>query len=167
MRLDPSFLEAARQGGAPSLERLLTLARPNLRRYAVQSCAASDVEDAVQESLILIYRRFSSLRALGSFSSWVFQIVRRECLRILWPSHKDLESSQVERYLAQRSDDELRVDLALAIQCLPDLYRDVLLLRDLEELTIGEIGARLGLVSETVKTRLYRGRQLLREHLLS
>lgn len=72
-----------------------------------------------------------------------------------------------EDFLTARSDTDLRVDITLAVQSLPAHYRDVILLRDFEELTIGEIAARLDLIPETVKTRLYRSRQLVREHLLS
>ena len=167
-RLDMRLLEAARQGDAASLESLLILCRPNLRRYAALTClTASDAEDAVQESLIIVYRQVATLRSAATFAQWVFQIVRRECLRRMQPAHADLAAIKEEKYLATHSDLDLRHDLTRAIQSLPTIYRDVIILRDLEELTIREIAARLGLVPQTVKTRLYRGRQLVREHLLA
>ena len=165
---DTGLLEAARQGDAAALESLLILCRPNLRRYAAQTClTASDAEDAVQEALIIVYRKVSALRSVGTFSQWIFQIVRRECLRLMRPGHVDLEAVQEEAYLSTHSDVELRLDITLAVQSLPALYRDVILLRDFEELTVREIAERLELVPETVKTRIYRGRQLVREHLLA
>ncbi len=165
---DKRLLEAARQGDAAALESLLILCRPNLRRYAALTClTTADAEDAVQEALIIVYRKVSALRSVGTFSQWIFQIVRRECLRLMRPGHADLEAVQEEAYLSAHSDIELRMDITLAVQSLPAIYRDVILLRDFEEMTVREIAERLGLVPETVKTRLYRGRQLVREHLLA
>ena len=167
-RLDAALLEAARQGDAAALESLLVLCRPDLRRYAALTCLTSaDAEDAVQEALLIVYRKVSALRAAATFSQWVFQIVRRECLRMMRPGHASLEEAEEEKYLSTHSDLDLRLDLTVAIQSLPDIYREVIILRDLEELTIREIAARLGLAPETVKTRLYRGRHLVREHLLA
>jgi RNA polymerase sigma factor (sigma-70 family) len=167
-QLDKGLLEAARQGDGAALENLLVLCRPDLRRYAALSCLTfSDAEDAVQESLIIIYRKVSGLRSIATFSQWIFQIVRRECLRRIRPAHVDIEAVAEDAYLAQHSDVDLRLDITMAIQSLPDIYREVIILRDFEELTISEIADRLNLVPETVKTRIYRGRQLVREHLLT
>ena len=169
--IDSPLLEAAKGSDAGAVETLLILCRPNLRRYAERQCAASsDVEDAVQESLIIVYRQVSTLRVAGAFTGWLFQIVRRECLRLARRSFRfgdPLATANAERLLAKSSDVELRLDLALAIQSLPDLYREVIILRDFEELTIQEIAARLEMLPETVKTRIYRGRHLIREHLLA
>jgi RNA polymerase sigma factor (sigma-70 family) len=167
-RLDRKLLEAAHQGDVAALESLLILCRPDLRRYAALTCLTSaDAEDAVQEALMIVYRKVSALRSVGTFSQWVFQIVRRECLRIMRPKTVGLEVIQEKAYLDTHSDTELRFDLTQAIQSLPPIYREVMILRDFEELTIHEIGSRLKLPIQTVKTRLYRGRNLVREHLLA
>ena len=77
------------------------------------------------------------------------------------------ELGLIENSLAfsTRSDAEIRLDLAAAIQSLPAHYRNIVLLRDLEELTIDEISATLELSREAVKARLHRARKLLREYL--
>ena len=76
--------------------------------------------------------------------------------------------AQVEDHLAwsHRPDHELRHDLALAIDSLPPLYREALLLRDFEELTIEEMAQRLGVTREATKSRLHRARALVREYLV-
>jgi len=83
--------------------------------------------------------------------------------------HQEVPLDEVteRQYLITRTDIELRLDIAMAIQSLPDIYREVIVLRDFEELTVKEIAARLLLVPETVKTRIHRGRQMIREHLLA
>jgi RNA polymerase sigma-70 factor (ECF subfamily) len=63
--------------------------------------------------------------------------------------------------------DELRLDLSRAIQSLPENHREVVLLRDIEEMTVDEIAATLNLTRESVKGRLRRARALLREYLLN
>ncbi len=66
---------------------------------------------------------------------------------------------------AHRPQEELRLDLSSAIQSLPQHYRDIVLLRDIEELTIDEIALTLALSREAVKARLHRARKLIREYL--
>jgi RNA polymerase sigma-70 factor (ECF subfamily) len=165
--VDPRLLEAAQAGDPGALESLLAVAQPDIRRYARRTCRASDVEDAVQETLVQVHRRVSTLRLLTSLSGWLFAIVRRECLRLavkLTGRDFELKPSTAER-LATRSEGELRLDVAHAIQSLPPHYREVVLLRDIEECSMDEICERLGLSRESAKGRLHRARNLLREYL--
>lgn len=169
-RIDAGLLEAARGGDAGALERLLVVCRPRLLRYAARTCRSSDAEDAVQEALLILYRRLPTLRSAAAFAFWLFQVVRRECLRLerkIRPDAQPLDDVSEAYLCGACTDVELRLDIAAAIQSLPDLYREVIVLRDFEELTVREIALRLDLVPATVKTRIYRGRQLIREHLLA
>ena len=59
------------------------------------------------------------------------------------------------------------MEQAAALESLPAHYREVMLLRDLEEMTIAEISARTGLTGANVKGRLHRARALAREYLLA
>ena len=58
------------------------------------------------------------------------------------------------------------IDLSRAIQSLPEHYREVILLRDIEELSIDEIAGVLGLTRESVKARIHRARLMIREYLI-
>ena len=162
-RYDLALVTAARDGDGPAIRRLLAVAQPDIRRYARRTCAASDVEDAVQETLWVLYRRVGTLRTLASFSGWLFAVVRRECLRIAARlTGRPLPGADEP---AWESDEAARLDVAAAIESLPPHYREVVILRDFEELTVDEIGARLGLTRESVQGRLHRARALLREYL--
>ena len=66
-------LDLARRGDQRALERVLVRSRQDLRRYAEYHCAVNDVEDAVQESLLLVSRKLSSLREPAAFTSWLFR----------------------------------------------------------------------------------------------
>ena len=167
MQHDPILVEAARQGDIAAVQRLLVACRPDLRRIAHTQCAAGvDAEDAVQESLLLIYRRIGALRTVASFPAWTFSIVRRECQR-LWRSMRgEAELPAADHpVFAYTEHPELRLDLAAAIQSLPVKYREAIILRDFEELSIGEIADRLLLTREAVKSRIFRGRQMVQEYL--
>jgi RNA polymerase sigma factor (sigma-70 family) len=158
------------RGDPEAILVLLRMAQPDIRRYARRTCrSTSDVEDAVQETLWILYRRIGRLQSVGAFSVWLFQIVHRTCLRLA-RQHvglpDDISSLDNDLQLSERPDSELRIDIAGAIQSLPIQYRRVLILRDVDEMTIGEIAHALELTRETVKARLHRGRSLVREYLM-
>ena len=82
-RFDPRLIEAARGGDEKALVSLISAAQPDIRRYATRNCRAADIDDAVQETLLILYRRVGMLRAVASFSAWLFAIARRACHRLL------------------------------------------------------------------------------------
>ena len=166
-RCDPSLIEAARGGDADALVSLIAAAQPDVRRYAARNCRAADIDDAVQETLLLLYRRVGTLRAVTSFSAWLFAVARRACLRLLRRSMGSGEPvDDVDVRLARLAPEDLRIDLSRAIQSLPDHYREVILLRDIEEVSIDEIAGVLGLTRESVKARIHRARMMIREYLI-
>jgi RNA polymerase sigma factor (sigma-70 family) len=168
-RLDLELIDAARAGEPFALERLLVGARSDLRRYAQRSCLVSDIDDAVQESLLVLSRYVSSLRHPQAWAHWMFQIVRRQCHRLARMAlRQDLwDDDATDALLATRTDEELRLDIASALESLPAGYREVILLRDFEGLTIGEMAKELHLSTGAVKGRLHRARELTREYLVS
>jgi RNA polymerase sigma-70 factor (ECF subfamily) len=163
--LSPVLIRSAVAGDHRAILQLLEAAQPNIRRYARSACRASDIDDAVQETLWLVYRRVGALRAAAAFSRWMWAVVRRECLRLARRFETPLSNTDEGQYPAAVSDRELRLDLAEAIQSLPQHYRVVVVMRDIEERTIDEIAAALAETREAVKGRLYRARLLLREYL--
>lgn len=167
MEKHPVLIEAARCGDREALERLLAASQPDIRRYAQSQCAeGSDVDDAVQETLWRVYRRIGTLRAVASYSAWVFAIVQRECNRLwrrMW-GQVELPPDDHPAFV-ERPEPELRADLISAIHSLPDRYRDVIVLRDIEEFSIGEIAVELRLTREAVKGRIHRARLMIREYL--
>ena len=80
--------------------------------------------------------------------------------------HEPLEEDLAEHQLASKSDNDLRIDLAAALESLPAHYLEVVLLRDFEELTIAEIAERLGEQPGAIKSRLHRARELVREYMI-
>lgn len=164
MAASESLIDAARAGDGEAIAALLRQSQPDMRRYARRVCLASDADDAVQDALLQLYRRIGTLRATAAFSSWIFEIIRRRCValaRKIWR----LDPIEAAGDRATRSDADLGIDLSAAIQSLPEHYRSIVILRDIEERTIGEIAEALDLTRESTKARLHRARRLLREYL--
>jgi RNA polymerase sigma factor (sigma-70 family) len=167
MKLNHALVEAARQGDRAALESLLAASQPDIRRYAQIQCASqSDAEDAAQETLWLVCRRIGALRTVTSFPAWTFAIVRHECSR-LWRRMKGQAELPPDDHpsFVHRPELELRADLIAAIHSLPDKYREVIVLRDIEEFSISEIATNLLLTREAVKSRIHRARLMIREYL--
>jgi len=164
---DQVFLDA--QAGDPrAIEALLRLVQPDIRRYARRQChRGSAIEDVVQEALIIVYRRVGSVRSAAALGSWAFRIVARLCLLPGLALMRGVErlATTTDRFSVMPTED-LRIDLARALESLPPSHREIVVLRDLEQLTISEIAARLGLGREAAKSRLHRARTLLREYLI-
>lgn len=162
-------IEAARAGEPLALDRLLRLCQPDARRYAQRNCLITDVDDAVQEALLVVARKYASVRVVAAFSGWLFAVVRRECRRLGRKAldYDPYDEAAVDNWLASHDGESLRHELVDALESLPADYREILLLRDFEELTIGEIAQRLGITAAAAKSRLHRARTLAREYLLA
>ena len=161
---------AAAQAGDPvALEQVLRELQPDIRRYARRQChRTSSIEDVVQEALIVLYRRMGSVRDPLAVAGWVFRVVTRLCMLPvlgLIRGAEELTDRHEAAHFAQVPQDELRIDLVRALESLPAIYREVILLRDMEQLTISEVADRLGITREACKSRIHRGRALMREYL--
>lgn len=163
-----ALLEAAHLGDPAALERLLCICQPDIRRYAQRHCMISDVDDAVQEALMILSRRMASLRSLAAFSGWLFKVVQRECRRLGRHAlrYDPYDEEKLEGWLAVHSNHTLRLELVAALEALPEHYRDIILMRDFNELTIAEMAEELRMTPAAVKSRLHRARELTREYLL-
>lgn len=160
-------LRAARSGDPVALERVLHRSRQDLRRFAEYHCPVNDVEDAVQESLFTVSRKLMDLRQLESFASWLFRIVKRECNRYKRAKRRLLQVPITEDIVGPDYPESkgLAGEVARALESLPPHYRQIILLRDLEGLTLEEIAAQLALTRQAAKARLHRARSLAREYL--
>jgi RNA polymerase sigma-70 factor (ECF subfamily) len=176
--MDQQTLLAAAQGGDVSaLNRLVGTHRQGVYRYGLHVCRTTeDAEDAVQETLWAATRALRTFRGTAtSIASWLFTIVRRECLRLLEGHRRTpvtLEGREDELVaevvdpsdaLAVRRRVEL---LSSALADLDALQREVILLRDIQELTAPEAAEQLGISIDALKSRLHRARVNLRDHVL-
>jgi RNA polymerase sigma factor (sigma-70 family) len=159
----------AAQGGDPrAIETLVSGSHVHVQRFAHALCATpQDAEDAAQEALIVLFRKIGTLRAAAALASWMFQIVRNECIRrSRLALHRPIaattpEPSPEDAHLA-RLEVERIVD---SIAGLPFEERSVLVLRDIQGLSGAATAQALGLSRAAMKSRLHRGRQAVRSRL--
>lgn len=170
---DERLVKAAQDGDVTSLTTVVMESQPHVHRFARSLCATpQDAEDAAQEALIILYRKIGTLRASGALASWMFRIVRNECLRHL----RLLASTRTP--VADEADDESvpsaedsvlrRLDaerIAAAIAALPRDQRQVLIMRDVQGYPGGFVARSLGLSTAAMKSRLHRARTALRQSL--
>jgi RNA polymerase sigma factor (sigma-70 family) len=170
MRVDAQVVDAAFRGNTRALDQLLVTIQPDLRRFARRTCATSeDAEDAVQEALWKLHSKISTLHKLSALAAWMFRIIERECYRLFSVFRKTEPISQVLEGSLQEAPDplQLRRDLVKAMAELAPHYRDILILRDIEELSAPETAAHLGISVAAVKSRLHRARSLMRDQLIA
>ncbi|MDJ0709545.1 MAG: RNA polymerase sigma factor [Woeseiaceae bacterium] len=170
MKYDPSLLKAAKAGDPTAMSALLEIVQPDIRRYARYRCSrASAIDDVIQETLIIVNRKMSSVNNLEAFGGWLVRIVTRVCLLPalqLMRATESLVTIDNNIDYSTRSDEDLRIDISKAIESLPEQYRSVIVMRDIEELSIGEMAERLGITRAATKSRLHRARGMVREYLV-
>lgn len=146
-----------------SLTALVSGSHPHVRRFARSLCASpQDAEDAAQEALVVLYRKIGMLRATGALASWMFRVVRNECIRrtrlFLRPpapvadaaTADSAEDEVIRRLEAER--------VAGAIARLPADQRCVLVMRDVQGHSGKAVADALGLSVPAMKSRLHRAR---------
>jgi len=170
--------------GEPAMFEIL-MRRHNQRVYrAIRSILREDseTEDVMQEAYVRAYEHLAQFEGRAQFSTWLTRIAVHEALRRLaaqgkfdpleWDDpegeHSAMKPFQSDSPTpeANASRGELSVLLEDAVLALPSIYRAVIMLRDIEEMTTAETAASLCLTEANVKVRLHRGHELLRGELM-
>lgn len=168
-QMDPALIQAAQAGDLSALNEVLSCSRQDLRRYAEYHCGVNDVEDAVQETLFMASQRMRDLRSVESFTSWMFRIVKRECNRMRrgWRMMTNQEIDERIQPVTTPVPLEWRIQVASMMAMMPPAFRAILLLRDVEGLSLEELSHTLDLSLPATKSRLHRARMLARTMLAS
>ena len=155
---------AAQQGDPRAIAILVSGSHAHVQRFARTLCSTpEDAEDAAQEALIVLYRKIGTLRVAAALASWMFQIVRNECIRrSRLALHRPLPAAMTE---PSAEDAALaRLEMQRIVNCvagLPAEQRSVLVLRDIQGLSGAATAQALGLSRAAMKSRLHRGRETL------
>jgi len=149
-----------------------------------------DAEEVTQDVLMKVYRKIDKFRGDAALSSWIYRITFNTAMSRL-RTHRAERAAEVERdrMLAQRKEDpaeaptprqpadwsrmpdeellrrQLREAIADALPRLPEIYRTPVVLRDIEGLSTEEASRILHVKPQTLKSRLHRGRLILRQAL--
>ena len=141
-------------------QRLYRAARAILRNDA-------EVEDVMQEAYVQAFAHLAQFRQEARFSTWLTRIAvhealarRRRAQRQTPMEEPTVSTLTPEEHAGSR---EIATILETAIDDLPDNFREVLVLRTVEDMSVAETAEVLDIPEDTVKTRLFRARSLLRE----
>ncbi|MFD6139482.1 RNA polymerase sigma factor [Promicromonospora sp. NPDC060271] len=166
-----SLIRAAQGGDTAAIAALVSGSHPHVQRFARTLCASpEDAEDSAQEALIILYRKIGTLRASGALVSWMFRIVRNECLRRARQALRTAPDLTPPETMVSAEDDVLqRLEaerVAAAVAQLPADQRRVLIMRDVQGYPGKAVADALGLSTAAMKSRLHRARTAVRELLL-
>jgi RNA polymerase sigma-70 factor (ECF subfamily) len=184
----PTILEESRDavGGPPSPEKIFEEYAPRVYHLARRMLGnAADAEDVTQDVFLQLVRKLATFRGEAAFSTWLYRVTvnaalsfrRKRALREMASLPEPLEDfgmdgkhrAPVRRWT--KTPDQVMLDqethqlIEAAIAELPESYRDVYVLADVEELPSTEIAGMLGMSVSAVKSRLHRARLLMRKNL--
>lgn len=170
-----TLVERARGGDRAALEALLSSVAPAVHRFGLRMCKnAHDADDVVQDTLMGIVKHLGEFEGRSSLTSWVFTLTRTACarkrrgLKNRPPVSDERMADEPDRAPspeAGAASHELAGALSKALDDLPDEYREVILLRDVEGLSAPEAAESLGVTVDALKSRLHRAREALRRAL--
>ena len=174
-----SMIERASGGDPEAFNRLMEHHERRMYAVALRMCAnREDAQDCLQEAMLRVYRAIGSFKGESSFSTWVYRITMNTCLDEL-RRRKNKQSASLDDLLDEGwapADDSgspekhaVRAETARilrqTIQELPDDMRAAVVLRDIQGYTYEEIAKILDINVGTIKSRISRGREKLREKL--
>jgi RNA polymerase sigma-70 factor, ECF subfamily len=174
----------ARDGSA--VADLASLYGPRIQQLAFRYLKNwEDAEEVAQDVLLKVYRKIEAFRGDAALSSWIYRITFNTAMSRLRTARPGRAVELQTPDLATESSDhvqpepadwsaladdqvmraQMRKQLVAALAYLPEVYRVPVLLRDIHGLSTEEASAILKVKPQTLKSRLHRGRLILREHL--
>ena len=181
-QLDPCDLDLAKQaagGDRGAFHAIVDRHSRDLYRIARSLCRSnSDAEDVVQDALLAAYRGIAKFDGRSSLKTWLGRIVMKRSISAWRKNKKHQAAVSLEAVHESIGGNgraasggggmaavDQRLDLADVLPALPDEYREIFVLREMQGLSYAEIAAALGIPAGTVDSRLHRARGELRRRL--
>jgi RNA polymerase sigma-70 factor (ECF subfamily) len=179
---DEDLVRQARTGSEEAFAELVARYKDKIYNLGFRMLGnREEAEDVAQETFLHTYRALDSFRVEERFSPWIYKIASNLCLDRLRKQRYAVASldepvgpdGDIPQQVADWSSSpdkvyeisEIRQDTQRAISALPPKYKVVVVLRHLQDLTYDEIAKVLNIPQGTVKTRLFRAREILRRKL--
>ena len=173
------LIASARRGDEAAFEQLVRLHEKKVYNLCLRMCGnTEDASEAAQDTFLAFWRGLEGFRQDAALSTWLYRLASNACIDLLRRNKRSVDSVSID-------NEEVRVDVPdraptpeqhveqketrrlvnEGLRTLPDEYRQVLILRELEQLSYAEIAELTELELGTVKSRISRGRMLLRNYL--
>lgn len=175
-----------RAGDGSAVADLASLYGPRIQQLAFRYLKNwEDAEEVAQDVLLKVYRKIEAFRGDAALSSWIYRITFNTAMSRLRTARAsrmaeiqapELHGESSDHVPAEPADwsaladdqimrGQMRARLIAALSHLPEVYRVPVLLRDIHNLSTEEASAILHVKPQTLKSRLHRGRLILRQHL--
>ena len=183
MRTDIELVAALQNGEQAAFGELLTRYTEKVNNLAIRITRnQEDAEEILQDVFVTVYKKIDRFEGKSAFSSWLYRITVNTAFMKLRKrkqtqavSIDDVGEAANESFTGKRSDTsdvnfissrhELRAQLDQAIENLPEEYKAIFILRDVDGLSNQEVGEILNISVPAVKSRLHRSRLMLRKKL--
>jgi RNA polymerase sigma-70 factor (ECF subfamily) len=183
-RTDAELVHMARENNRDAYGELVRRYRAGCLRFASSLLRdRGEAEEEVQNALWRAYEHLDQLREVAEFSGWLLRIVANHCLmrlrsrsraRMLYLDGENVREgeSQIEVPCCAYDPEYELIQSQMAgvvqeeIRRIPKLFRNVVLLRDVERLSMSDVAQRLGITIPAAKSRLFRARTELRHRIL-
>jgi RNA polymerase sigma-70 factor, ECF subfamily len=181
------LIDRMQAGDAAAVAELASTYGPRIHQLAFRYVKNwEDAEEVTQDVLLKVYRKIEAFRGDAALSSWIYRITFNTAMSRLRTArasraaelrkqettageNRDLQPQEPADWSALADDhvlrSEMRQHLIVALTHLPTVYRVPVILRDIHGLSTEEASAILKVKPQTLKSRLHRGRLILREHL--
>ncbi|MBE6962033.1 MAG: sigma-70 family RNA polymerase sigma factor [Ruminococcaceae bacterium] len=179
---EQELVAAAKQGDQDAFETLIHLYEKKVFALTRRLCAnPDDAQEAAQEAFLAAWQGLPFFRGDSSFATWLYRLTSNACMDLLRKEQRhqsaagpSLDDEEVELPVVASTGDphaeaeraELKTVIEAGLRALQPEYRTVLLLREIHQRSYDEIADILDLDLGTVKSRINRGRKLLRKFLL-
>lgn len=176
---ESKLIHAARSGDETAFEQLVRLHEKKIYNLCLRLCGdPEDAAEAAQDAFLALWRSLGSFREDAALSTWLYRLASNASIDLLRRNKRTVEGVSLD-------DEELRLEVRdtaptpeqhverqetlravrEGVNALPPEYRQVLVLRELHQLSYAEIADIASLEVGTVKSRISRARQLLRNYL--
>ena len=179
---EQQWIDAARRGDQEAFGHLVQLYEKRVFALTTRLCGnPDDAQEAAQEAFLAAWQGLAFFRGDSSFSTWLYRLTHNACMDLLRKEQRhssaagpSLDDEEVNLEIAAPTEspqeaaerNELRRAIVLGLQSLPEAYREALILRELHQLSYEEIAQSTDTDLGTVKSRINRGRKLLRKFLV-
>lgn len=174
-----NLIQAARNGDQAAFGELVQQYQKRVFALAVRMCPTPELaEEAAQEAFLAAWQGLPFFRGDSAFATWLYRLTSNACVDLLRKENRHQGPSLDDESVSAEVPDptptpekaveqqELRRQIEAGLQTLSPEHREVLILREIQQLSYDEIADVLSLDLGTVKSRINRGRRQLREFLL-
>lgn len=164
---DDELIRRVTQGDKEAFMVLYERYRERLFTYCCRMLGDRDTaKDALQDSFVKAFQNAAMYRAGTSVSAWLFRLTRNVCIDMLRArrEHESIDDVEPVEW-EQTSDVKLQEALTEEIERLPEIYREAVILRDVQGHSYQEIAEITGTAISTVKFRIFKARDMLRQRL--